>query len=53
MKTFGRWTRVVATRLPKLPTDQTASLYDDDEADPVEAMLAVVRAVQGSGKPVG
>jgi acyl dehydratase len=53
MTAFGRWSRIVMTRLPRLPTDQTATLYDDDAADPVEAMLPIVRVVQGAGKTSG
>jgi acyl dehydratase len=53
MTAFGRWSRIVMTRLPRLPTDQTATLYDDDAADPVDAMLSIVRAVQGAGNTSG
>lgn len=53
MRAFGRWSRIVMTRLPRLLTDQTATLYDDDAADPVDAMLPIVRAVQGAGKTSG
>jgi hypothetical protein len=49
MVAFGRWRRIVVTRLPRLPTDQTATLYEDDAIDPVDTMLPIVRAVQGTG----
>lgn len=38
--------RVVTRRLPRLPTDQTASLVHKDSADPVAVMLPIVREVQ-------
>jgi NAD(P)-dependent dehydrogenase (short-subunit alcohol dehydrogenase family) len=38
--------RVTAIRLPRLPTDQTASVTAAKAADPVETMLPIVREVQ-------
>ena len=38
--------RVVVSRLPRLPTDQTAGLMESEIASPVETMLQVVREVQ-------
>lgn len=37
---------VTASRLPRLPTDQTASVTAAKAADPVETMLPIVREVQ-------
>jgi NAD(P)-dependent dehydrogenase (short-subunit alcohol dehydrogenase family) len=41
--------RVITTRLPRLPTDQTASVMQVDTADPVEVLLSVVREMHGAG----
>jgi NAD(P)-dependent dehydrogenase (short-subunit alcohol dehydrogenase family) len=38
--------RVTAVRLPRLPTDQTASIGAAKASDPVDTMLPVVREVQ-------
>ena len=38
--------RVIAVRLPRLPTDQTASVTAAKFADPVDTMLPIVREVQ-------
>lgn len=43
MKSFDKWANLVVARLPRLPTDQTASLFDEDEQDPVAVMLPIVR----------
>lgn len=37
---------VEVRRLPRLPTDQTATVTQVEEADPVETMLPIVREVQ-------
>lgn len=37
---------VTQSRLPRLPTDQTASLTDVPTADPVETLLPIIREVQ-------
>lgn len=37
---------VTVSRLPRLPTDQTASVNEAIAADPVETMLPIIRAVQ-------
>lgn len=39
-------TRVVVERLPRLPTDQTASVTAVETASPIEVLLPVVRKVQ-------
>jgi acyl dehydratase len=38
--------RVVVNRLPKLPTDQTASLIPSESIDPAPVMLPLIREVQ-------
>ena len=38
--------RVTVSRLPRLPTDQTASITPAEVADPVETMLPIIREVQ-------
>jgi acyl dehydratase/NAD(P)-dependent dehydrogenase (short-subunit alcohol dehydrogenase family) len=42
--------RVVMSRLPRLPTDQTATLLEVDTADPLETMLPLIRAVELAGR---
>jgi NAD(P)-dependent dehydrogenase (short-subunit alcohol dehydrogenase family) len=37
---------VTMSRLPRLPTDQTASITDTETANPLETMLPIVREVQ-------
>jgi acyl dehydratase/NAD(P)-dependent dehydrogenase (short-subunit alcohol dehydrogenase family) len=39
---------VVSARLPRLPTDQTSGLYETEHADPVAALLPLIRTVQGA-----
>jgi hypothetical protein len=39
-------TRVIVSRLPRLPTDQTASVTAAETADPLETMLPIIRQVQ-------
>jgi NAD(P)-dependent dehydrogenase (short-subunit alcohol dehydrogenase family) len=39
--------RIVTARLPRLPTDQTATVVQADTADPIAVMLPIIRAVQG------
>ena len=39
-------THVTVSRLPRLPTDQTASITAIETADPVETMLPLIREVQ-------
>jgi acyl dehydratase len=39
-------THVTVSRLPRLPTDQTATVTEIDVADPIVAMLPIVREVQ-------
>ena len=43
MKSFGHWRNILVRRLPRLPTDQTATLFDDENEDPVDVMLPIVR----------
>ncbi len=43
------WLRVHLRRLPRLPTDQTATLSAVEEADPVATMVDVVRATYRNG----
>jgi acyl dehydratase len=38
--------RIVVNRLPKLPTDQTASLIPSESIDPAPVMLPLIREVQ-------
>jgi len=40
---------VVSARVPRLPTDQTSSLYETELADPVAVLLPLIHAVQGTG----
>ena len=39
--------RVVVKRLPRLPTDQTASNTAAEAAKPIDTMLPIIREVQG------
>jgi hypothetical protein len=39
-------THVTVKRLPRLPTDQTATFTAIEAADPVETMIPVIREVQ-------
>jgi hypothetical protein len=39
--------RIVSFRLPRLPTDQTATVVQAETADPVAVMLPIIREVQG------
>jgi hypothetical protein len=43
MAKFEKWRRIVVRRLPHLPTDQTATLFEDESEDPLLAMLPIVR----------
>jgi hypothetical protein len=43
-----RHVRIIVRRLPRLPTDQTASLLNKGAADPMTIMLPIVREVQMS-----
>jgi MaoC like domain len=38
--------RIIVRRLPRLPTDQTASLVHKDTTDPIAVMLPIIREVQ-------
>jgi hypothetical protein len=47
MLRFGKWRRLLVRRLPRLATDQTATLFDDDLSDdPLEILLPLVRELQ-------
>jgi hypothetical protein len=48
MKSFGHWRNMVVRRLPRLPTDQTATLFDDENQDPVDIVLPIVREMRVS-----
>lgn len=43
---FSGDVRILVKRLPRLLTDQTATVMPDESADPLDAMLAVVREMQ-------
>jgi acyl dehydratase len=45
IQSFERPGRIVVRRLPRLPTDQTASLLKSGTADPISVILPVVREV--------
>ena len=45
MQSFGRVGRLLVRRLPRLPTDQTATLLEAETADPTEVILPIVRDV--------
>jgi len=42
--------RMIARRLPRLPTDQTNSLVPIDTADPLDVILPIVREMQASNR---
>jgi len=42
---------VTVSRLPRLPTDQTATFADAETASPVEIMLPIIREVQSWPRP--
>lgn len=44
---FMKGIRVVVSRLPRLPTDQTLSLIPGSYSDPLETILPIIREVQG------
>jgi NAD(P)-dependent dehydrogenase (short-subunit alcohol dehydrogenase family) len=46
MNAFQAPLHVTVCRLPRLPTDQTASITPAETADPLETMLPIVREVQ-------
>jgi hypothetical protein len=45
MQTFGNFGKILVQRLPRLPTDQTATISHAEVADPITIMLPIVRAV--------
>jgi acyl dehydratase len=40
--------RIVSRRLPRLPTDQTASLFRGETADPINVILPIVREISAN-----
>jgi acyl dehydratase len=46
IQSFVPGSRIVINRLPRLPTDQTATLLPTEAADPVAIMLPIIREVQ-------
>lgn len=46
---MNKWLDVLIERLPRLPTDQTASILAVDAGDPVSTMLAVTRRMSSMG----
>ena len=48
MRSFETWRHILIRRLPRLPTDQTATLYEDDQGDPVTEMLPILRAMHAT-----
>jgi hypothetical protein len=46
MNAFQAPLHVTVCRLPRLPTDQTASITPAETAEPLETMLPIVRGVQ-------
>jgi hypothetical protein len=45
MQTFGNFGKILVQRLPRLPTDQTATISHAEVADPITILLPIVRAV--------
>jgi acyl dehydratase len=45
MQSFGRVDRLLVRRLPRMPTDQTATFFEAETADPTELILPIVRDV--------
>lgn len=41
---------VISSRLPKLPTDQTAGILPDQELDPIAVLLPIVREMMGPSR---
>jgi len=49
IQSFLPGSHIVINRLPRLPTDQTATLLPTESADPVAVMLPIIREVQTAG----
>jgi acyl dehydratase len=47
---FESSSRILVRRLPRLPTDQTASLLNGEIADPISVILPIVREVSANQK---
>ena len=45
MMAYGSSIHITIRRLPRMPTDQTATLMQVDAADPIEVMIPIVREV--------
>jgi acyl dehydratase/NAD(P)-dependent dehydrogenase (short-subunit alcohol dehydrogenase family) len=50
MNRFLRGIHVIVRRLPRLRTDQTATVMPTDYGDPLEAMLPILREMQAAGR---
>ena len=48
MQSFENSGPVLIRRLPRLPTDQTATLFDVEVADPIDVMLPIVRELHAN-----
>jgi hypothetical protein len=48
LQSLGKLGRIVVRRLPRLPTDQTAAIFDTETVDPVDTIISVVREMQAS-----
>jgi acyl dehydratase len=48
IQSFERSGRILVRRLPRLPTDQTASLLNVKTADPISVILPIVREISGN-----
>jgi hypothetical protein len=49
IQTFENLGRILVRRLPRLPTDQTASLMNIATAEPISVILPIVREVHAIG----
>ena len=48
IQSFESSGRILVRRLPRLPTDQTASLLKAETADPISVILPIVREVSAN-----
>jgi hypothetical protein len=48
IQSFKSAGRIVLRRLPRLPTDQTASLFRGETADPINVILPIVREISAN-----
>jgi acyl dehydratase/NADP-dependent 3-hydroxy acid dehydrogenase YdfG len=49
IRSFVPGSHIVINRLPRLPTDQTATLIPTESANPLDVMLPIIHEVQGGG----